>query len=163
MNERDVVDWILAVSGISTSFILAIAAGLAFVVQRARYRREIEPDVRFTGCWINSPPGVSDGEVGFTIHAQVQNSSGSRAHLLRLRGYINLTPTQTDPSIMLGKRASREWHHASRVKELAAGEQEPMAIELVSSVHANPSPLEVVRSLAGVVHFGAHANRIGTP
>lgn len=54
--ERDLFAWLGLGVTISTGFVLAFFAILAYAVQRARYLRDIEPDLRVTYVNVSSMP-----------------------------------------------------------------------------------------------------------
>jgi len=84
--DRDVIDWLVAAFTISTGIVLALAAAFAFLLQRARFLRDIEPDLRITDASkIIVLPGrdISDSDsVRLRIELEVQNASKNTAERL---------------------------------------------------------------------------------
>ena len=92
-------------SAIATS-VLAIAAFLAYLVQRARYLREIEPDLDLE--W---PDSIRVGGLGntlrepwsFYIDIKVENISKNHAENIRYNVNLNIFPNHVKSKIIRGK------------------------------------------------------------
>jgi len=89
-----------------TTTILAIAAVLAYLIQRARYLREIEPDLDLE--W---PTSIRVGELGstlqeswaFYIDIEVENVSKNHAEDLRYDLDLHIFPDRTKSTAIRGK------------------------------------------------------------
>ena len=65
LKTRDLFDWLDLAFTVSTGVVIALAALLAYAVQRARYPKDIAPDVRF-----DMPPIVSSTTLAGTFDLQ---------------------------------------------------------------------------------------------
>ena len=83
-QSRDAFAVIVGIFTISTGLVLAAAASTAFIIQRARYFREIEPDLRVVnpGVDIRSRGSDSSSQVPpMQIHYSLKNVSSNRAFI----------------------------------------------------------------------------------
>ena len=89
--ERDLLDWLTLGATISTGLVLALAALLAYAVQRARYLREIQPDLRLTGQ--PSTSELDPTHPRFLVRISVENSSPlNTAESIAISGALTFEP-----------------------------------------------------------------------
>ena len=98
--ELESLDWLVAIFTISSGLVLALAAVLAYLVHRARYLRETDPDlqVTWTGKVTFPPPAgelhplSEDLRKGWTfwIELRVENRSQTPGQRLRMEGQLVL-------------------------------------------------------------------------
>ncbi|MEE8517688.1 MAG: hypothetical protein V3S98_01015 [Dehalococcoidia bacterium] len=116
---------------ISTGVVIALAAILAFVVQRARYKREVEPDLRFEDCQVLAQYSQA-GELRMTIQTHVMNHSTARAFNLALEARMDFASTSTE--VGFETKGSKDWNQASRCAELHPGVSVEMRIDCLAAV-----------------------------
>lgn len=140
---------------ITTGVVIAVAATLAFVVQRARYRREVEPDLRFENCWADSPPSIDGDDFIVLVHITVANRSSVSAFNLRLTATISWAPHVATPLVGLRPIDSPSGHGVSVCVELAPQETVPLVASAASSIHpTGANGNDIATSLVGLTHFG---------
>ena len=81
--ERDFWDILALVATISTGVIIALAASLAFVIQRARYFREVEPELNIENMHMSYERASSPQSI--VLHASVRKGPSNHLQRLRLR------------------------------------------------------------------------------
>jgi len=116
-----------------TTGVLAIAAILAYLVQRARYLREIEPDLDLE--W---PNGIRVGQLGHTLrepwsfYIDIKVENVSKNHAEDVRCYLNLYifPEHVKSEIIRGKiRVPRFERH-----DILAGRESTMTVYVGSRI-----------------------------
>ena len=70
--DRDLLDWLTVAFTISTGVVIALAALFAYGLQRARYLRDIAPDLRF-GTTFRIVPIITPA--GFQLSFSIWNVS----------------------------------------------------------------------------------------
>ena len=101
VEERDLFAWLGLGFTISTGLVLAFFAILAYAVQRARYLRDIEPDLRVLNVEVTSVP--------FYVNCVIENNSEiNRAENIVITVDINL------PKLRIQRCG-----HASRTRKIA--------------------------------------------
>lgn len=103
--------------GIITGIVLAVAATLAFLIQRARYLREIEPDLELS--W---PTNIRISQLShslkqfwaFYIDIEVENKSRNHAYNLIYEVELSIFPLWLDGKVHALKKvcSQDESHHA---------------------------------------------------
>ena len=88
--DRDLLDWLVAGFTISSGLVLAVAAVVAFAIQRARYMREVAPDLRFADLTVDQIDTTTNL---FAFALSMENRSENAAYNLGER------------SIQCGRRA----------------------------------------------------------
>ena len=81
-QSRDALDLVVAIFTITTGVVLALAAFMAFVIQRARYFREIQPDLRVVGYKVIPRLAAQDAGPAspvLQIEYEIQNVSSNPA------------------------------------------------------------------------------------
>jgi hypothetical protein len=99
-QPRDAFAVIVGIFTISTGVVLAVAASTAFIIQRARYFREIGPDLRVVDARVeisSSGSGPNSQVPSMEIYYSLQNVSPNRA-------FIETTYVQLDVYGMPGER-----------------------------------------------------------
>ena len=96
----------LNIYSLITTSILALAAILAYIVQRARYLREIEPDLELK--WPDSirvvrmSPDLKEG-FAFYIDIKIENLSKNHAQDLKCEVDFKIFPHREKPQVISGK------------------------------------------------------------
>lgn len=78
--ERDLFAWLDLAFTISTGIIIALAAVLAYAVQRARFLKDIAPDVRLVRIQA-SPPNTRDGSFDISCYVDNGERAGTAAEI----------------------------------------------------------------------------------
>ena len=122
-----------------TSVLLVLAAALAFLVQKARYRIEIEPDIRVEDVDIEEhrlQPDVN-GVIRLPILVTVSNHSRNRAYDLKLSVGTSPAPGQSHRSITIKGLGDDQVFGGSATLELGLGDQ--CTLRTLISWHIQPA------------------------
>ena len=95
--ERVFLDWLAVLSTVATGFVLAFAALFAYAIQRARYLKDIEPDLRF-GTFDISVLSTLDGSTIHRITFSYSVVNASRNATTNLRAALHVTATAMPPA-----------------------------------------------------------------
>lgn len=108
--NRDLLDWLTVAFTISTGIVIAVAAVVAYALQRARYLRDIAPDIRFGRTFtifpIIQPPG-------FQLSLAISNRSDRNvAEKVKMTAVVNQPGGPPDTSIVFADEiapGAEEW------------------------------------------------------
>ncbi len=108
--DRDLLDWLTVAFTISTGFVIAAAALVAYALQRARYLRDIAPDIRF-GRTFRIYPIIQP--TGFQISFAISNRSDRNvAEKVKITAMVSQPGGPPDSSIVVAAEiapGTEEW------------------------------------------------------
>ena len=155
MMERDALDITVAVFTITTGVVLAAAGSLAYIVQRARYRREVEPDLDIAHTWVDNEGVVCrPRELSFTLVVRVHNDSALRAHDLHVTADVSPSVTTREPGVWLLSKGSRDRLAGSRGRELGPGREIELHTTVVWEAPEAATEAQIARAIAGLQLHG---------
>ena len=150
-----ILESIASVFTISTGLVLAVGAFLAFLVQRARYSREIKPDIRIENRWSNVPLSLAGGVLGIPVSITVVNRSSPRAFNIRFTATIRWVPGVASPPITVQQRGLALSWGPSETPEMVEGEPTSLLAVAVSAVEPpSTTDIDLAAVLVGVTHYG---------
>lgn len=103
------IDTLAGIFGIVSGIVLALAAALAYFIQRARYLREIRPDLRLTIAENATLKRDPHGDYFFTVTFRVSNRSEATAD----RVQIEAIPVEFGTALRHGGRRLLPGEHTS--------------------------------------------------